>query len=134
MSSLAIAAPVEHPCRSRSRLSNRPFALPGVNGNTAEARHFRDLCVEFATELTSDPTTLSETNLTLVRATACLAVEAARLQACVVKGEAVDHEQLVRVNNALTRNLGTLRKKAKQPHAAGPNLTDYLASRGMRQA
>jgi hypothetical protein len=133
MSSATAAAAVTTPLRSRSRLANKPFRLPNVDANSSEGRYFRDLCLQYATEL-GDPTTLGEAELTLVRTTAGLAVEAARLQSRVVRGETVDTEQLVRVNNALTRNLGTLRKKAKQPHGAVPSLQDYLAKRATEAA
>ena len=124
------AVAVEHPPRSRSRLANEPFRLPGVNGNTAEARHYRDLCLSFAAELSPDPSALSEGDRQLVQATAGLAMEAARMQAALVRGLAVNNEELTRVNNALTRNLSRLRQRRRQPRDDAPNLQEYLAGKG----
>lgn len=128
MSSDTGNATVEYSSRSRSRLTNRPFALPGVSGNSAEGRYYRDLCLEYASEI-GDPATLSEADATLVRAAAGLAVEAARLQARIVRGEAVDHEQLVRVSNSLTRALAAIRRKAKPAKLLTSSVDDYLRQR-----
>jgi hypothetical protein len=122
------AAAVEYSSRSRSRLRNRPFTLPGVDGNSAEGRYYRDLCLDYACEI-GDPTRLSEADATLVRTAAGLAVEAARLQARVVRNEAVDHEQLVRVSNTLTRTLANIRRKSKTAAPTGPSLADYLRTK-----
>ena len=58
-----------------------------------------------------------------------MVVRSEEMQAAIVRGEAVNDEELTRHANAVTRILNALRRKSKQPHAAAPNLQDYLATK-----
>jgi hypothetical protein len=133
MSSAAATTVVEHPPRSRSRAFNRQFMLPGTNGGSSDARFYRDCCLEFA-ELAGGVEALSASDRTMVITAATLRLKQYQLQVAMARGEQIDEETLTRISNSLNRTLAPLRRKARQPHPAGPNLTDYLASRGMRQA
>ncbi len=64
----------------------------------------------------------------MIRQAAAVTVESEKLQSAIVRGETVDHEQLVRLSNLqarLIRQLGIKSGKADD----GPDLAAYLGSR-----
>jgi len=115
------------PPTTRSRITNGSDLLRGIDGRSAEARRYRDLIEGFTAEFGS--ATPGEREMALIRQAAALTVQAETMQAAIVRGEAVDIEQLTRVANALT---GTLKELGIRKHRAAPkppSLAEYLASR-----
>jgi hypothetical protein len=96
--------------KNRSAASNRSTILAGVDGRSLEARRFRDLCVSY-----SDPLggfeSLSEDDAAIVRQAAGVTLQSESMQASIVRGEAVDAEQVVRLTNVLTRLLASIKKR-----------------------
>ncbi len=88
------------PPSTRSRITNRSDLLRGIDGRSAEARRFRDLCEGFAADFGSTPPGPRE--MALIRQAAAVAIQAEELQAAIVRGEAVDIEQLTRLSNVLS--------------------------------
>jgi hypothetical protein len=81
---------------NRSAISNRSRLLPGIDGRSATARRFRDICYE--TEIGGNVT---EVERDLVRQAAGLTLRAEQLQAAIVRGEAVDNDELIRLSRTL---------------------------------
>lgn len=104
--------PVTPSKTNRSRCSNSPLALPGLDGRSAEARRFRDLVLSFAEPL-GGVDGLSEENASLVRQAASITMANEAIQSAAVRGEHVDAEQVVRLTNALTRVLAALRARRR---------------------
>lgn len=122
--------------RQRSALANGDTLITGVDGRSAEARRFRDLCLSFAEPL-GGFTGLAEHDAALVRHAASLTMESERMQRQSVRGEPVDAEQLVRVTNALTRTLNALsarRKPAEQANTVEQYRQRKAAERAAREA
>lgn len=111
----------------RSAMSNGTRLLDGIDGRTIAGRRYRDLAIALADDL-GGVDHLGEADKALVRQAAALTVKSEAMQAAIVNGDAVDDEQLVRVTNALTRALTTIRRKTKAK-PPGPNLADYLEGR-----
>jgi hypothetical protein len=95
-----------------------PLVLPfrGVNGNSRSARRYREIATAIADDL-GGPDKLSEPTKILVRQATALTLEVESLQAKIVAGESLDHEQLTRLTNSLSRLLHRLglRKPAPKP-------------------
>lgn len=98
--------------RNRSAISNGSWRLEGVDSRSALGRRFRDLCVSFASDLGGDAT-LNEPQRALIRQVAAVTVESEKLQASIVRGESVDPENLVRLNNLQARLVKQLDIKPK---------------------
>ncbi len=88
--------------RNRSAISNGSWRLEGVDSRSALGRRFRDLCVSFANDLGGDAS-LNEPQRALIRQVAAVTVESEKLQASIVRGESINHEDLVRLNNLQAR-------------------------------
>jgi hypothetical protein len=118
------------PLKLRSRVTNGSKMLAGIDGRSAEARRFRDLCLSFANDLGGAPG-LTESQRALVRQAAALTVQSEKLQAAMIRGEDVSDEQMTRVANSLSRTLHRLGRKR-----VGRKLTvpEYLAQRDARRA
>lgn len=117
------------PGRSRAldKISNGTRMLAGTDMRTANGRRFRHLVDAYAAELGSD---LSEAELSLIRQAVALQLEAERMQAAIVRGEAVDSDQLIRLSSTSKRLLGIIAgKTGKRPEAQGPTLQEYLATK-----
>jgi len=98
--------------RNRSAISNGSWLLDGVDNRSALGRRFRDLCTSFADDL-GGASSLNEPQRALIRQVAAVTVESEKLQASIVKGESVDHENLVRLNNLQARLVKQLDIKPK---------------------
>lgn len=73
---------------------------------------------------------MTEPMRALVRQAAAVTVEAEKMQAAIVRGDAVDTEQLVRVTNTLARLMNLLKTKAKASKAGQRTaLSEYLRTR-----
>jgi hypothetical protein len=83
---------------NRSAISNRSRLLPGIDGRSATARRFRDICISYETEIGGNVT---EVERDLVRQAAGLTLRAEQLQAAIVRGEAVDNDELIRLSRTL---------------------------------
>lgn len=98
--------------RNRSAISNGSWLLEGVDNRSALGRRFRDLCQSFADDL-GGAASLNEPQRALIRQVAAVTVESEKLQASIVKGESVDPENLVRLNNLQARLVKQLDIKPK---------------------
>lgn len=110
----------------RNRVTNGSVALSGVDGRSAKARRYRDLVESLSLELGGE---LTEAERLQVRNAATLQLHSEELTAAMVRGEAVDPEEITRAANGATRALAGLRKRraAKQPRIGG--VQGYLASK-----
>lgn len=93
----------------RSAVTNGSKALAGVDGRSATARRYRDLIADFARELggTNQLTTAEQG---LLRQAATLTLRAEQMAAVVVRGEAVDNGELVKLSSEARRILTSLRR------------------------
>ncbi|WP_223843380.1 hypothetical protein [Sinorhizobium fredii] len=73
-----------------------------MDNRSALGRRFRDLCISFAEDL-GGAASLNEPQRALIRQVAAVTVESEKLQAAIVRGESVDPENLVRLNNLQAR-------------------------------
>ncbi|GLR54343.1 hypothetical protein GCM10007923_55600 [Shinella yambaruensis] len=67
----------------------------------------------------------------MVRQAAAVAIEAERMQAAILREEAVDADELVRISNVLQRLMNGLKAKAKTARAGQRTqlVTDYLRNK-----
>jgi hypothetical protein len=105
--------------------------LEGVDGRTASARRYRDLCRAFEEELGGS---LNEVELGLVRQAVTLTLRAEQMQGAVVRGEMVDSDQLIRLSSTSKRILSDIAAKAAKRKPATPTLADHLAKRAAELA
>ncbi len=105
-------------------MANGSTVLSQIDGRSAEARRFRDIVINLASDL-GGLAELSEHDAALVRHAAALTMQSEVMQRAAVRGEAVDTEQLVRITNALTRTLSAVNARRKPKRA--PGLADILA-------
>ncbi len=103
----ATRAIADRPRTVRSRITNGKDLLANVDGRTADARRYRDLCMSLADDL-GGASALTEAQRALVRQAAAMIVQSEKLQSAVLRGELVDVEQLTRLANAATRILSRL--------------------------
>jgi hypothetical protein len=103
------SAPVSR--TNRSAVTNGSKWLPGVDMRSAQGRRFKDLVRAFTVDLGDE---LSTAETALVRQAAALTVRAEDVQAALVKGGAVDDEELVRLTNAATRILTVLGMRGRR--------------------
>ena len=120
------------PLTVRSAITNDPLKLRGVDGRSETARRFRDVAIAL-TDDCGGADRLSEPTRLLIRQAAMLTIQVEQLQAKIVAGEDVDHEQVIRLSNVLTRVLAALGLKKCQRRDTGPSLADYLQSISDRQ-
>jgi hypothetical protein len=118
------------PPANRSRVTNGKM-IAGVDGRSAEARRYRDLCQSFADDC-GGAAALTEAQRSLVRQAATLTIQGELLQGAMIRGEPVDVEQQTRVANSLSRTLHRLgvRKRA----SAKLTVHEYLERRDARRA
>ncbi len=102
---------------NRAAVSNRSTLIAGLDGRTEQARRFRDLVMAYSEDLGGFEG-LSEDAAALVKQAAATTMETEQLQARIARGEAVNHEQLTRLSNSLTRLLKALhsRRAPKKEH------------------
>lgn len=103
---------------NRSAVSNRSRILDGVDGRSAGARRFRDICRSYELEAGGH---VSDVERDLIRQAAGLTLRAEQLQAAIVRGEDIDNDQLIRISSTAKRVLEAISAKAakrKAPAAA----------------
>ena len=110
----------------RSRVTNGKQLLANVDGRTADARRYRDLCLSLANDL-GGAAGLTEAQRALGAVQAAMIVQSEKLQGAVLRGELVDVEQLTRLANAATRILSRLGIQ-RQRRNSTPSLHEYLAA------
>lgn len=93
--------------QQRSRLSNNPRKLPGVDGRTASARRYRDLVHEVLAEFGEDAPT------TKVRELATLRMTLETTQGSALAGDPSAANDLIRLSNAVCRLERALRARRK---------------------
>jgi hypothetical protein len=89
----------------RSRVSNRPGRLAGVDGRSARARRFRDLTSGLKRDIGR---ALSTAEQSLVDQAAALMLQREAMTAVGARGERVDSRELVRIAGAVARTLAAL--------------------------
>lgn len=115
---------VERPPQLRSRKTNRPFSVPGVDLRSGIGRRYADIIrslrAEFGDEQPGAINELAATRLALERQ-----------QAAIVAGEAVDADALVRLSNLAVRQEARLQALAKAKKVTKPTVTlrDYVAAK-----
>jgi hypothetical protein len=116
---------------TRSKITNRSRLLPGVDGRSASARRFRDICANYVAEVGGNVT---EVERDLIRQAAGLTLRAEQLQAALVNGQPVDNDELIRLSSTAKRLLEAIRAKSTKQKPTGPSLADYIASKAAAQA
>jgi len=110
---------------TRSRVSNRSRILPGVDGRSATARRFRDICRSYELEAGGD---VSELERDMIRQAAGLVVRGEQMQAALIRGEPVNNDELVRISSTAKRLLETIHAKAEKRKPARPTFSELVAS------
>jgi hypothetical protein len=70
----------------------------------------------------------------MIRQAAGLTLRAEQLQAAVVRGEAVDDDQLIRLSSTARRLLTAISAKAAKRKPPAPTLQDHIATRAAARA
>ena len=112
----------------RSRVTNGSAILPGVDGRSVWARHFRDLMGLHLSDLGGDAL-VSEAERSIVRRVSALEVELERLElrfATSGEASAADLDLYQRASNTMRRHLETLGLQRRQKDTITPNLRDYV--------
>jgi hypothetical protein len=99
--------------------------LRGVNGNSLGSRRFREVAMALADDH-GGPDALDEPTRVLIRQAAGLTVEAENMQRSIARGEAVNHENLVRLSNVLGRTLQRLGIRKRVGRKLSP-LADHFS-------
>jgi hypothetical protein len=115
---------VQRPLTARSRVTNGKRTIEGIDGRSAGARRFRDLMESFASDL-GGLRSLNEAERSLIKQAASVTIRAEQLQAAIVRGEAVNPDELIRLSNTSRRLLASIRRRA----APKTTLSDYLANK-----
>jgi hypothetical protein len=124
-----VTAFASRPATARSAVSNRRRLFEGMDGRRSSARRFRDLIADYAREVFGRENNLTIAEVGLLRQAAALTIQAELLQAAVVRGQAVNADELIRTSSEVRRVLAALRRQHSHKSApAGPSLSQYLAS------
>jgi hypothetical protein len=107
------------PATTRSRITNGKQLLVGIDGRSAEARRYKDLAMAYADDC-GGAAGLTEAQRALVRTAAMLTIQSESQQAAMLRGEAIDDEQMTRVANSLSRTLHRLGLKRAAAKPASP--------------
>jgi hypothetical protein len=89
----------------RSRASNRPGRLPGVDGRSELARRFKDLTSGLKSDIGR---ALSAAEESLIDQAAALMIQREVMTAAGALGEPIDAKELVRISGAVGRTLAAL--------------------------
>ena len=107
------------PLTVRAAVSNGTRIFDGIDGRTIGARRFRDLMVSLAHDL-GGIDALTQVERTLLSHAASLTVRSEQLQAAVLKGEAVDPGDLIRLTDAVAGVLERLRQPVPEHKEVHP--------------
>lgn len=100
--------------------------LSGVDGNSAQARRYRDLVEGLTAEIGED---LGEMAGLQVRNAAALQLHVEDLTARLARGEVIGSDDLTRAANAASRAISGLRRRKAERKPASPSVAEYLASK-----
>jgi hypothetical protein len=102
--------------------------LEGVDGRSASARRFRDICRSYELEAGGVVTGVERD---MIRQAAALTLRAEQLQADIVNGRPVDVDRLTRISGATKRILGAIHVKSTKRKDGEPvaDLAAYLANK-----
>jgi hypothetical protein len=89
----------------RSRVSNRPGRLPGVDGRSERARRFKDLTSGLKRDIGRAPSAAEES---LIDQAAALMIQREVMTTASALGEPIDTKELVRISGAVGRTLTAL--------------------------
>jgi hypothetical protein len=129
----ADSRPVEQRKRhGRSRISNHPDLLPGVDGRSYVYRRFRDICTAIASDQ-GGASTLSEARLQLVRRFSAACVLAERMESDLANGKDINVERHALLCSTLTR-LAQRIGIDRRARTLNPTVADYLAGKGAETA
>jgi hypothetical protein len=120
----------KHKRQGRSAVSNGTKLLNGVDGRSPTARRFRDLVDAYSQALGQPFDQHGEATRNTIRQAVSAQLHSEQMQSAIVRGEAVDGDQLVRVSNLSVRLLRSLGLGPSTQVADEPDLADYLAGRG----
>ncbi len=113
---------------ARSRITNNGAVLPGVDGRSAIARRYHDLCAALAADAGGDAQ-MSEARRQLIRRFSALSVLAESLEARLAMGETIDLAEHVAISSTLVRLASRLGLN-RHARDVTPALHDYLAAAG----
>jgi hypothetical protein len=119
----AVSAPQS--TKLRSGLTNDPFRLPGVDMGTRQGRRFRDLVSDLAAEL-GGVDRLGVIDLALVRQAAMDIMRQEQMSGALMRGEAIDHEELTRAGNSARSALTKLGIKRAARDVHPPSRLDAM--------
>lgn len=111
---------------NRSAVSNRSRLLDGIDGRSASARRFRDICRAYEAEVGGN---ISDVDRDLIKQAAALTLRAEQLQADIVNGKPGDDDRLIRLSGTANRILSAIKKRAAKHSAPKPTLRDHIAAR-----
>jgi hypothetical protein len=114
------------PRQLRSAITNDPLRLPGVSMRGLLGRRFRDLVSDLAAEL-GGVERLGVIDLALVRQAAMDIIRTETMQGAMMRGEAIDHEELTRAGNAARAALTKLGIKRQPRRDAPPTIAEIAA-------
>jgi hypothetical protein len=120
-------------CRGRtqrSAVTNGSQLVDGIDQRLPAARRYRDLIATLGNDLGGD---LGAAEVQQIRTAAAAILLVESLTAAVIRGEAVDVEQVTRAQNSAARLLAALKNKRKVK-PTGPSLAEYLASKALSEA
>ena len=113
------------PANNRSKFSNNPRRIAGVDQRTAGGRRLRDLIDDITADLGGVALTTVERGV--VAQAAGLVLRSEQLQSDIAKGLPVDVDEVVRCANASARLLASLRSRKRQrAPASGPSFAETL--------
>jgi len=110
----------KRPPHARSAVSNGTRLPGGVSASSAEGRRFVDIMGDLTAQMGG---ALGPAEQLQVRTIAGLMLHVEQLQGAMLRGEAVDSEQITRASNSAARMLSALRRKVP----AKPKLTGRAA-------
>jgi hypothetical protein len=111
---------------ARNRITNHHDLLPGVNGNSATARRFRDLVNAFIADA-GGTDNCSEIKIGLLRRLAAATVQSEMIEARMVNGEAVDIGTLCTLASTCMRLSARVGIERTPRDVTTPSLETYLA-------
>jgi hypothetical protein len=112
---------------TRSRITNGAERLPGIDGRSAVARRYRDLCAALIGDAAGIER-CSEARLQLIRRFAAVSVIAEAMEAKLANGEAIDIAEHCALSSTLVRlasRIGIDRRSKTLP----TTLADYIEGR-----
>ena len=126
-------SPLTKPSRTtRSAVSNGSRLHGGeVDGRTADARRFRDITAEIASDLGGSDG-MSEAQRQLVRRAAMLSVQGEKMEADAIAGGAIDLDAFGALSDRLSRLFARL--GVKRVARDVPDLATYIAAHAAREA